>query len=154
MIKDIRILDRGRRSKARAGLAGIQFAMPHDAGIGIDGVQDLEQLVQYDHLLGSTVVLVLQLGAARVTALIADAQTLRVEALDVASSDADGATIIESSVPAHIEMIARVSAESACSMAGHQLLDGVVLVGPRVAAMQHEQPNLPRRTKTVRAQQG
>jgi hypothetical protein len=39
-------------------------------------------------------------------------------------------------------------------MAGHQLLDGVVLVGARVAAMQHEQPNLPRRTTTVPLQQG
>ena len=61
--------------------------MSHDACFGIDGVQDLEQFVQYNHLLGSTVVLVLLLGAARVTALIADADALRVEALDVASSD-------------------------------------------------------------------
>ncbi len=154
MIKDIRILDGGRRSKARAGLARIQFAMSHDAGFGIDGVQDLEQFVQNDHLLGSTVVLVLLIEAARVTALIADADALRVEALDVASSDADGAGVVQGSIPPHIEVIAGVCTESACPMAGHQLLDGVVLIGARVAAMQHEQPNLPRRTTTVPLQQG
>ena len=128
--------------------------MSHDAGIGIDGMQDLEQLVQYNHLLGSTVVLVLLLGAARMTALIADANALRVEALDMASSDADGAGVVQGSIPPHVEVIARVGAESACTMAGHQLLDGVVLVGARVAAMQHEEPNLPRRTTTIPLQQG
>ena len=128
--------------------------MSHDAGFGIDGVQDLEQLVQYNHLLGSTVVLVLLLGAARVTALIADANALRVEALDMASSDVDGAGVVQGSIPPHIEVIAWIGSESACPMAGHQLLDGVVLVGARVAAMQHEEPNLPRRTTTVPLQQG
>ena len=128
--------------------------MSHDAGIGIDGVQNLEQLVQYNHLLGSTVVLVLLLGAARMTALVADAQTLRVEALDMASSDVDRSGVVQGSIPPYVEMIARIGAESACPMAGHQLLDGVVLVGARVAAMQHEEPNLPRRTTTVPLQQG
>ena len=128
--------------------------MSHDAGFGIDGVQDLEQLVQYNHLLGSTVVLVLLLGAARVTALIADANALRVEALDMASSNVDGAGVVQGSIPPHIEVIAGIGAESARPMTGHQLLDGVVLVGARVAAMQHQQPNLPRRTTTVPLQQG
>ena len=68
--------------------------MSHDAGIGIDGVQDLEQLVQNNHLLGSTVVLVLLLEAARVTALVADADALRVEALDMASSDVDRSGVV------------------------------------------------------------
>ena len=128
--------------------------MSHDAGFGIDGVQDLEQLVQNNHLLGSTVVLVLLLGAARMTALIADANALRVEALDMASSDVDGAGVVQGSIPPHIEVIAGIGSESACPMTGHQLLDGVVLVRARVAAMQHEEPNLPRRTTTVPLQQG
>ena len=128
--------------------------MSHDAGFGIDGVQDLEQFVQYNHLLCSTVVLVLLLGAARVTALIADANALRVEALDMASSDVDGSGVVQGSIPPHIEVIAGIGAESARPMTGHQLLDGVVLVGARVAAMQHEEPNLPRRTTTVPLQQG
>ena len=128
--------------------------MSHDAGFGIDGMQDLEQFVQYNHLFRSTVVLVLLLGAARVTALIADAQALRIEALDMASSDVDRAGVVQGSIPPHIEVIAGIGAESACPMAGHQLLDGVVLVRPRVAAMQHEEPNLPRRTTTVPLQQG
>ena len=154
MIKDIRILDRGRRSKTGTGLAGIQFAMSHDAGFGIDGMQDLEQLVQYNHLLRSTVVLVLLLRAARVTALVADAQTLRVEALDMASSDVDRSGVVQGSIPPHIEVIAGIGAESACPMTGHQLLDGVVLVGTGVGAMEHKQANLPRRTTTVPLQQG
>ena len=128
--------------------------MSHDAGFGIDGVQDLEQLVQNNHLLGSTVVLVLLLGTARVTALIADADALRVEALDMASSDVDGSGVVQGSIPTHIEVIAGIGAESSSLMTGHQLLDGVVLVGSRVAAMQHEEPNLPRRTTTVPLQQG
>ena len=128
--------------------------MSHYAGFGIDGVQDLEQLVQNNHLLRSTVVLVLLLGAARVTALIADANALRVEALDMASSDVDRSGVVQGTIPPHIEVIAGIGAESACTMTGHQLLDGVVLVGTRVAAMQHEQPNLPRRTTTVPLQQG
>ena len=128
--------------------------MSHDAGFGIDGMQDLEQLVQNNHLLGSTVVLVLLLGTARVTALVADAQALRVEALDMASSDVDRSGVVQGSIPPHIEVIAGIGSESACPMTGHQLLDGVVLVRARVAAMQHEQPNLPRRTTTVPLQQG
>ena len=87
--------------------------MSHDAGFGIDFVQDLEQFVQYNHLLGSTVVLVLLLGAARMTALIADANALRVEALHVAPSDADGAGVVQGSIPPHVEMIAGIGAESA-----------------------------------------
>ena len=68
--------------------------MSHDASIGIDLVKDAQHFVQSYHLLGSTVVLVLLLEAARVTALIADANALRVEALDMASSDVDGAGVV------------------------------------------------------------
>ena len=98
--------------------------MSHYAGFGIDGVQDLEQLVQNNHLLGSTVVLVLLLGTARMTALIANANALRVEALDMASSDVDGARVVQGSIPPHIEVITGIGSESALPMTGHQLLDG------------------------------
>ena len=128
--------------------------MSHYAGFGIAGMQDLEQFVQYNHLLRSTVVLVLLLEAARMTALIADANALRVEALDMASSNVDGAGVVQGSIPPHIEVIAGIGSESACPMTGHQLLDGVVLVGAGVGAMEHKQANLPRRTTTVPLQQG
>ncbi len=86
MIKDITVLNGGRRIETRTGLAGIEFAVPHDARIGIDGMQQREQLVQDDHLLRRAIVLVLVLGTARVATFVADAETDRVVALHVATS--------------------------------------------------------------------
>ena len=86
MIKDIRILDRGGRIETRTGLAGIEFAVPHDASIGIDLMQQCEDLVQDDHLLSCAIILVLVLGTARVATFVADPDTVRVVALDVTSS--------------------------------------------------------------------
>ena len=85
-VKDIRILRRGGRIETRTGLAGIEFAVPHDARIGIDGMQQRENLVQDDHLLRRAIVLVLVLGTARVATFVADAETDRVVALHVATS--------------------------------------------------------------------
>ena len=118
--------------------------MPHDACIGIDLMQQLKNLVQDDHLLGRAIVLVLVFGTARVTALIADPDTVRVVALDVTTPLIDWSTIVQTTIPSHIEVITRVGAEASCTMATHQLLDGEVLVGPRVAAVQHQQANSPR----------
>ena len=86
MIKDITVLDGRWRIETRTGLAGIEFAVPHDASIGIDLMQQRKDLVQDDHLLSRAIVLVLVFGTARVTALIADPDTVRVVALDVAPS--------------------------------------------------------------------
>ena len=86
MIKDITVLNGGRRIETRTGLAGIEFAVPHDASIGIDGMQQREQLVQDDHLLRRAIVLVLVLGTARVATFVADPDTDRVVALHVATS--------------------------------------------------------------------
>ena len=143
MIKDIRILDGGRRIETRTGLAGIEFAVPHDASIGIDLMQQREQLVQDDHLLRRAIVLVLVLGTARVATFVADPDTVRVVALDVTSSLTDGSTIVETTIPPHIEVITRIGAEATCTMTAHQLLNGEVLVGTRVRAVQHQQANLP-----------
>ena len=118
--------------------------MPHDASIGIDLMQQLQNLIQDDHLLGRAIVLVLVLGTARVATLVADSYTVRVVALDVTTSLGNGSTIVETAIPSHIEVITRIGAEASCTMATHQLLDGEVLVGPRVAAMQHQQVNFPR----------
>ena len=86
MIKDIRVLDGGGRIETGTGLAGIEFAVPHDACIGIDLMQQREDLVQDDHLFCRAIVLVLVLGTARVATLEADANTVRVVALDVTTS--------------------------------------------------------------------
>ena len=95
-------------------------------------MQQRENLVQDDHLLRRAIVLVLVLGTARVATLVADADTVRVVALDVTSSLTDGSTIVETTIPSHIEVITRTGAEAACPMGGNKLLDGEVLVGPRV----------------------
>ena len=144
MIKDILILDGGGRIETGTRLAGIELAVPHDARLGIDLMQQLEDLVQDDHLLSRAIVLVLVLGTARVATFEADANTVRVVALDVAPSLTDRSTIVQTTIPSHIEVITRVGAESSCTMTAHQFLDGEVLVGPRVAAMEHQQANSPR----------
>ena len=107
-------------------------------------MQQREDLVQDNHLLGRAIVLVLVLGTARVATFKADANTVRVVALHMTTSLSDGSAIVESTIPSHIEVITRVGAETSCTMAAHQLLDGEVLVGPRVAAVEHQQANSPR----------
>ena len=118
--------------------------MPDDASIGIDLMQQLKDLVQDDHLLSRAIVLVLVLGTARVATFVADPDTVRVLALDMAPSLGNGSTIVETTIPSHIEVITRVGAEASCTMATHQLLDGEVLVGTRVRTVQHQQVNFPR----------
>ena len=107
-------------------------------------MQQLKDLIQDDHLLSRAIVLVLILGTARVATFVADPDTEGIVALDMAPSLADRSTIIQTTIPSHIEVITRIGAEASCTMAAHQLLDGEVLVGPRVAAMQHQQVNYPR----------
>ena len=107
-------------------------------------MQQLKDLVQDDHLLGRAIVLVLVLGTARVATFIAYPNTVRVVALDVTTSFGNGSTIVQTTIPPHIDVITRIGAETSCTMTAHQLLDGEVLVGPRVAAMQHQQANSPR----------
>ena len=131
-MKDISVFDRGWWIETGTGLAGIEFAMPYDASIGIDIMQQLKDLVQDDHLLGRAIVLVLVLGTARVTAFVADPDTVRVVALDVTPSLTDRSTIVQTAIPPHIDVITRIGAEATCTMTAHQLLDGEVLVGPRV----------------------
>ena len=122
----------------------IELAVPHDACLGIDLMQQREDLVQDDHLLSRAIVLVLVLGTARVATFKADANTVRVVTLDVTTSLSDGSAIVESTIPSHINVITRAGAEASCTMTAHQLLDGEVLVGPRVAAVEHQQANSPR----------
>ena len=118
--------------------------MPDDACLGIDLMQQLQNLIQDDHLLSRAIVLVLVLGTARVATFVADSDTEGIVALDVTPSLTDRSTIVETTIPSHIEVITRIGAEATSTMATHQLLDGEVLVGPRVAAMQHQQANSPR----------
>ena len=107
-------------------------------------MQQREDLVQDNHLLSRAIVLVLVLGTARVATFVADPDTVRVVSLHMAPSLADRSTIIQTTIPSHIEVITRIGAEATCTMATHQLLDSEILVGPRVAAVQHQQVNSPR----------
>ena len=107
-------------------------------------MQQLQNLVQDDHLLSRAIVLVLVLGTARVATFVADPDTVRVVSLHVAPSLADRSTIVQTTIPSHIKVITRIGTEASCTMATRQLLDGEVLVGPRVRAVQHQQVNFPR----------
>ena len=144
LVKDITVLRRGGRIETGTCLAGIQFAMSHDASIGIDLMQQLQNLVQDDHLLSCAIVLVLVFGTARVATFVADPDTVRVVSLHMAPSLGNGSTIVQTAIPSHIEVITRIGAEATSAMAAHQLLDGEVLVGTRVRAVQHQQVNSPR----------
>ena len=143
-VKDITVLRRGGRIETGTGLAGIEFAMPDDTCIGIDLMQQLKDLIQDDHLLSRAIVLVLVFGTARVATFVADSDTEGIVALNVAPSLTDRSTIIQTTIPSHIEVITRIGTEPSCTMTTHQLLDGEVLVGPRVRAVQHQQVNFPR----------
>ena len=132
MIKDVRVFDRSRWIETGTGLAGIEFAVPHDTSLGIDLMQQREDLVQDDHLLSCAIVLVLIFGTARVATFVADPDTEGIVPLDVTSPLGDRSTIVQTTIPSHIEVITRIGAEASCTMATHQLLDGEVLVGPRV----------------------
>ncbi len=143
-MKDISILLGRGRIETGTRLARIEFAVPDDTCLGIDLMKQLKDLVQDDHLLGSTIVLVLVLGTARVATFVADPDTEGIVALDMATSLTDRSTIIQTTIPSHIEVITWVGTEATSTMATHQLLDGEVLVGTRVAAMQHQQVNFPR----------
>ena len=85
-MKNVLILFRCGRIETRTSLAGIEFAVSHDASSGIDLMQQREDLVQDDHLLSCAIVLVLVFGTARVATFVADPDTVRVVALDVTSS--------------------------------------------------------------------
>ena len=118
--------------------------MSHDASLRPDLMQQREDLVQDDHLLSRAIVLVLVFGAARVATFVADPDTEGIVPLDVTSPLGDRSTIVETTIPSHIEVITRIGAEAASTMTAHQLLDGEVLIGTSVAAMQHQQVNSPR----------
>ena len=123
---------------------GIEFAVPHDTSLGINLVEDTQYLVQSNHLLGRTVVLVLDIGAARMTTFVADADAVRVVALHMATSFSDRSAIEESTITSYINVIAWISAISFRTMTRHQLLDSEVLVWTSVRAVELEQVNLPR----------
>jgi hypothetical protein len=106
--------------------------VPHDTSLGIDLMQQREDLVQDDHLLSCAIVLVLIFGTARVATFVADPDTEGIVPLDVTPSLTDRSTIVQTTIPPHIEVITRIGAEPSCTMTAHQLLDGEVLVGPRV----------------------
>ena len=144
MIKDVLILDRGRRIETRTSLVGIQLAVPHDACLGIDLVKDAQHLVQCYHLLGSAVVFVLDIGTARVTTLVADANAARVVALHVATTFSNRTTIEQGTIAPYINVIAWIGTIAFVAMTAHQFLDGEVLVGTRVRAVEHKQVTLPR----------
>ena len=144
MIKDVRVFDRSRWIETGTGLAGIEFAVPHDTSLGIDLMQQREDLVQDDHLLSCAIVLVLVFGTARMATFVADPDTEGIVALDMTTTLSYGSTIVETTIPSHVEVITRKGAEAACTMTAHQLLDGEVLIGTSVAAMQHQQVNSPR----------
>ncbi len=107
-------------------------------------MEDAQHFIQCDHLLGSAIVLVLGFGTARMTALIADADAVRVVALHMATSLSDRSTIEEGTIASHINMIAGIGPVALGAMASHQLLDGEVLIGTGVRTVEHQQVNLPR----------
>ncbi len=107
-------------------------------------MEDAQHLVNGYHLLGSTIVLVLSFGVARVTTFIADADAVRIVALHMATSLSDRSAIEKGAIASHINMISGIGPVALGAMTKHQLLDGEVLVGTGVRTVEHQQVNLPR----------
>ena len=107
-------------------------------------MQQREDLVEDNHLLGRAIVLVLVLGTAGVATLETDPYRMSVPTLDVTTHHADRTAIEERAISTQIKVIAREIAEATCTMAGDELADGEVLVGPSVGTVEHEQINPPR----------
>ena len=107
-------------------------------------MEDTHHLVDGDHLLGSAIVLVLSFGVARMTALIADADAVVIEALHMTTSLSYRSAIEEGAITSYIKVITGIGPVALGAMTVHQLLDGEVLVGTRVRAVEHQQVNLPR----------
>ncbi len=123
---------------------GIQLAVSHDACLGIDLVKDAKHLIRCDHLRGSAIVLVLDIGTARVTTLVAYADAVGIVAFHVATPFSNRTTIEQGTIAPYINVIAWIGTIAFDAMTAHQLLDGEVLVGTRVRAVEHKQVNLPR----------
>ena len=135
-------------------LGGIQVMVTHDACIGVELQERAQHLVEDDELFGSAIVLVLVLRRAAVAPLVTDAYRTRIPALDVAAAEADGTRVVERAVATDVEVITGVGAETPCPVVTPQLLEGVVLVGTRVGAMQDQEVNRSGRSSAVRTQQG
>ena len=132
----------------------IELVVTDDACIGITLVKECEDLVQHRQLLRSAVVLVLVLGRTRVTSLVTYRYRVPVVSTNMTTWDLYGSAVIKRTVSTHIEMISRISAKASSTMAGDELREGEVLIGPRVSAVQDQEVNFPGRTMTVRTQQG
>lgn len=132
----------------------VEFVMTYNPSLRIALMQDSEHVMQHDHLLCRTIIFVLLFRRGGMSTLVADANRESVVALDMASDHFYGSAVIKRTVSTHIEMISRISAKASSTMAGDELREGEVLIGPRVSAVQDQEINFPGRTMTVRTQQG
>ena len=107
-------------------------------------MEDAQHLVQCYHLLGCAIVLVLGFGIARVTTFVADADAVRIVALHMATTLSYRSAIEEGAITSYIKVITGIGPVALGAMTVHQLLDGEVLIGTRVRAVEHQQVNLPR----------
>lgn len=105
---------------------------------GEAGEEGAEQFVEDDDLFGGAVVLVLVLGAVAVPSFVADSDAVGVVTFDVASSHAQGTTIIEATISPYIKVVTGQVAKAACFVARCELLDREVLAGAGVGAVEDE----------------
>ena len=134
-------------------------------------VEGAQQEVEGDHLLCRAIVLVLRDReifhfslflfpsgendfVLPVTAFVAYTDAVGVVVLDVAAFDAERSAVVEGAVTGHVEMIARIRSEASLGMITLQLLDAIRLRRTRIATVQHDQVNRPRRLRRGRAQRG
>ena len=126
--------------------------MAYDLGVGVALLEGLEDFVEELLLFGGAGVMGLALLVE--AAFVADAEGVGVVALDVAAGHRDGAAVVEGAVTPDIEVIAGMLAEAAQLMAADQAADAEALRCLRGGAMEDKHVNRPRRTKTIRTQQG
>ena len=106
-------------------------------------MQQAKHLVQRPQLFGRAGILEFVVCRETSDALVADSDAVRIEVLHVTALDCNRTTIVQRAVATNIDMISRIIPETSCPVAGLQFLDGEVLVGARVGAVEDDQVNPP-----------
>lgn len=109
-----------------------------DLCMGEGLLEEGEDFVEGEELLGGAVVFVFVLGGLGVAAFVTYADAVRIVAFDVTSCYAQWTTVVDVAVSTYVEVIAGPGAEASTSVIDLEHLEGIALVGTGVGAMHDE----------------
>lgn len=120
------------------GLGGVEVVVTDDLCIGEGLLEEGEDFVEGEELLGGAVVFVFVLGGLGVAAFVTYADAVGVMAFDVTSCYPQRTTVVDGAVSPDVDVIAGPGAEATTSVIGLEHLEGIALVGTGVSAMHDE----------------